>query len=69
MIRSAMNEGKSSPLNVRITGKNLGMPAMIGVVMLMGLVTKNAILLVDYTNQLRGEGLSLKDARKNAGQG
>ena len=26
---------------------------MIGVVMLMGLVTKNAILLVDYTNQLR----------------
>ena len=39
-----------------VTGKNLGMPAMIGVVMLMGLVTKNAILLVDYTNQLRREG-------------
>ena len=34
-------------------GNNIGMPAMIGVVMLMGLVTKNAILLVDYTNQLR----------------
>ena len=33
---------------------------MIGVVMLMGLVTKNAILLVDYTNQLhREEGLSV----------
>jgi hydrophobic/amphiphilic exporter-1 (mainly G- bacteria), HAE1 family len=30
------------------TGNNLGMPAMIGMVMLMGLVTKNAILLVDY---------------------
>ena len=49
------------------TGKNLGMPAMIGVVMLMGLVTKNAILLVDYTNQLRREGRPLKDALLSAG--
>src|SRR5688572_30769272 len=49
------------------TGKNLGMPAMIGVVMLMGLVTKNAILLVDYTNQLRREGLPLRDALLKAG--
>ena len=50
-----------------VTGNNLGMPAMIGVVMLMGLVTKNAILLVDYTNQLRGEGLNVKDALLKAG--
>ena len=50
-----------------VTGKNLGMPAMIGVVMLMGLVTKNAILLVDYTNQLRREGKPLKDALLAAG--
>jgi HAE1 family hydrophobic/amphiphilic exporter-1 len=49
------------------TGKNIGMPAMIGVVMLMGLVTKNAILLVDYTNQLRREGLNVKDALLKAG--
>jgi hydrophobe/amphiphile efflux-1 (HAE1) family protein len=48
-------------------GMNLGMPAMIGVVMLMGLVTKNAILLVDYTNQLRHQGLALKDALLQAG--
>jgi outer membrane protein len=40
---------------------------MIGVVMLMGLVTKNAILLVDYTNQLRREGLPLQDALLEAG--
>jgi multidrug efflux pump subunit AcrB len=33
------------------------MPAMIGMVMLMGLVTKNAILLVDMTNQHVREGL------------
>ena len=50
------------------TGKNLGMPAMIGVVMLMGLVTKNAILLVDYTNRLRREqGLAALDALLAAG--
>jgi multidrug efflux pump subunit AcrB/outer membrane protein TolC len=49
------------------TGKNLGMPAMIGVVMLMGLVTKNAILLVDRTNQGRREGRSLRDALLEAG--
>jgi hydrophobic/amphiphilic exporter-1 (mainly G- bacteria), HAE1 family len=49
------------------TGKNIGMPAMIGVVMLMGLVTKNAILLVDYTNQLRREGLPVRDALLKAG--
>ena len=30
--------------------------SMIGVIMLMGLVTKNAILLIDYTNRLRREG-------------
>jgi outer membrane protein len=35
--------------------------------MLMGLVTKNAILLVDYTNQLRREGLPLRDALLKAG--
>ena len=43
-------------LAILLTGKNLGMPAMIGVVMLMGLVTKNAILLVDLTNQYVREG-------------
>ncbi|MBM4282566.1 MAG: efflux RND transporter permease subunit [Deltaproteobacteria bacterium] len=31
----------------------IGMPAMIGIILLMGLVTKNGILLVDYTNQVR----------------
>ncbi len=50
------------------TGKHLGMPAMIGVVMLMGLVTKNAILLIDYTNRLRREqGLGVREALLAAG--
>ena len=55
-------------LMLLVTGHHLGMPAMIGVVMLMGLVTKNAILLVDLTNQLRREkGLSVVDAILEAG--
>jgi HAE1 family hydrophobic/amphiphilic exporter-1 len=54
-------------LAILLTGKNLGMPAMIGVVMLMGLVTKNAILLVDLTNQFVRDGMSVKDAILKAG--
>src|SRR6185436_11869104 len=55
-------------LALLVTGNHIGMPAMIGVVMLMGLVTKNAILLVDYTNQLhRDEGLSVTEALLKAG--
>ncbi len=54
-------------LAILITGKNLGMPAMIGVVMLMGLVTKNAILLVDLTNHYAREGMPVEDAILKAG--
>ena len=55
-------------LGMLVTGNNIGMPAMIGMVMLMGLVTKNAILLVDLTNHYhREEGLSVKDAILKAG--
>ena len=54
-------------LALLLTGRHIGMPAMIGVVMLMGLVTKNAILLVDLTNQYVREGLSVKDAILKAG--
>ena len=53
--------------NTTLTGNNLGMPAMIGMVMLMGLVTKNAILLIDLTNQYVREGLSVEDAILKAG--
>ncbi len=41
--------------------------SMIGLVMLMGLVTKNAILLVDFANQARREGASVRDALHQAG--
>src|SRR5262249_8360861 len=45
-----------------LTGDTLNMMSMIGLVLLMGLVKKNSIILVDYTNQLRDAGLSVTDA-------
>ncbi len=50
-----------------ITGRTLNIFSMIGMVMLMGLVTKNAILLVDYTNLLRRDGMDRDDALRKAG--
>jgi hydrophobe/amphiphile efflux-1 (HAE1) family protein len=41
--------------------------SMIGLVMLMGLVTKNAILLVDFANQARRAGASVAEALRQAG--
>ncbi len=50
------------------TGKSLNIMSMIGIIMLVGLVTKNAILLVDYTNTLRKEhGMGRKEALLLAG--
>ncbi len=50
-----------------LTGQTLNTFSMIGVIMSMGLVTKNAILLVDYTNTLRGRGYEMIDAILEAG--
>ena len=49
------------------TGDTLNLMSMIGVLLLMGLVTKNAILLVDNANQQRREGKSMVDALIEAG--
>ncbi|MDH7600940.1 MAG: efflux RND transporter permease subunit [Armatimonadota bacterium] len=54
-------------LALLITGRSLSIVAMIGIIMLMGLVTKNAILLVDYTNTLRSRGKSRDEAILEAG--
>lgn len=50
-----------------LTGQTLNMFSMIGIIMSMGLVTKNAILLVDYTNTLRSRGYKMTDAILEAG--
>lgn len=54
-------------LLMMITGNSLSLITMIGFIMLVGLVTKNAILLVDYTNTLRERGLKRNDAVLEAG--
>lgn len=46
---------------------SLNIFTFIGFIMLMGLVTKNAILLVDYTNTLRAEGMGRREALLAAG--
>jgi multidrug efflux pump len=43
-------------------GMTLNIYSLIGVIMLMGLVVKNSILLVDYTNTLRERGRAMRDA-------
>jgi hydrophobe/amphiphile efflux-1 (HAE1) family protein len=50
-----------------VSGSTLNIISLIGIVMLMGLVTKNAILLVDFTKQLRRRGLSRTEALLQAG--
>ena len=49
-----------------VTGRALSMPSMIGLIMLMGIVTKNSILLVDYAIIARKEGMSRFDALVDA---
>lgn len=51
-----------------VTGSTLNIFSVIGFIMLMGLVTKNAILLVDFTNHAQKEGQGQLEAIMNAGQ-
>ena len=55
-------------LALLLTGTTLNIFSMIGIVFLMGLVTKNAILLVDFANKGQREGLSQGEALFAAGQ-
>ncbi len=45
-----------------ITHRSFGLTAFIGLLMLVGIVVKNAILVVEFTNQLRHRGLSAREA-------
>lgn len=50
-----------------ITGNTINVMSLIGMLMLIGLVVKNSILLVDYTNTLRGQGMEVREAVLQAG--
>jgi len=49
-------------LGLFLTGRSFGLTALIGLLMLVGIVVKNGILLVDYTNTLRGRGIERDEA-------
>ena len=55
-------------LALLITGNTLSFVATIGIVALAGIEVKNTILLVDFTNQLRREGMGLNEAIEKAGE-
>jgi multidrug efflux pump subunit AcrB len=55
-------------LMLLLTGNDISFVASIGFVALIGIEIKNSILLVDFTNQLRAEGLSLDESIERAGE-
>jgi len=74
-FRSTLIVGSVIPLGVVgglvalfLSGYTLSFTAMIGFVALIGIEIKNSILLVDFTNQLRAEGVPLAEAIERAGK-
>ena len=54
-------------LGLLITQSEFGMISLIGLIFLLGLLDKNAILLIDYANQLRKQGLNRHEALLETG--
>ena len=54
-------------LGLKFFGINVSVVVFLGMIMLAGIVVNNAIVLVDYTNTLRGRGIALKEAIIQAG--
>ena len=54
-------------LALLVTGTSFDITAMVGLILLMGIVTKNSILLVDFANMGRRQGVGLREAILNAG--
>ena len=55
-------------LMLLVTGNDLSFTASIGFIALLGIEIKNSILMVDFTNQLREEGVPLDEAIERAGE-
>jgi len=56
-------------LALNLSLSHLSLFALLGLIMLMGLVTKNSILIVDFTNQLKAEGKPYRQAIIEASKG
>lgn len=55
-------------LALLVTGNSISFTASIGLIALIGIEIKNSILLVDFTNQLRAQGVALDEAIERAGE-
>ncbi len=56
-------------LSMKVFGQTMNIFSQIGIIMLIGLVTKNGILIVEFANQRKAEGLALRDAILDASAG
>jgi multidrug efflux pump subunit AcrB len=59
--------GVGAMLGLFVSRTDFGMASLLGLIFLLGLVNKNAILLVDHANQLRKDGMPLREAILAAG--
>ncbi len=59
--------GVGAMLGLFVSRTDFGMASLLGFIFLLGLVNKNAILLVDHANQLRGSGMTMREAILSAG--
>jgi len=55
-------------VTLKLAGSTLNLYSQIGMILLIGLVTKNSILIVEYANQLKAKGLTTVDAVLEAGR-
>lgn len=55
-------------LALLVTGRDLGLPALMGLLMLIGIVVTNAIVLITFVETLRGRGLSTREALIEGGR-
>ncbi|HTC23398.1 MAG TPA: efflux RND transporter permease subunit, partial [Gemmatimonadales bacterium] len=55
-------------LTLKLAGSTINLYSQIGMILLIGLVTKNSILLVEYANQLKERGMAAADAVREAGR-
>ena len=51
-----------------LTGRSLGLPAMMGALMLIGIVVTNAVVLISFVEQLRERGMSVREALLRGGR-
>lgn len=51
-----------------VTGNNFGLTAFMGIISLSGIVVRNAIILIDYANELIDKGMSIREAAIESGK-